>query len=95
MSHELDSVSVIETTAQHSPTRLQTRWIKLNSHIENDGIDSRILDISELIEKDANQSIGRFAGIMQPTDYDIILVHTRTFLAWTQESTAVRTKCLF
>ncbi|VDQ08177.1 unnamed protein product [Trichobilharzia regenti] len=61
---ELNSVSVIETVVKKLPDRLQRKFIKVNSRLEEDGLEPGFDDIVRLVKDSVNQVTGEFAGIL-------------------------------
>ncbi|VDQ15496.1 unnamed protein product [Trichobilharzia regenti] len=61
---EFNSSSVLETTVKKLPVRLQKKFIKVSSRLEEDGLEPGLDDIVRLMTDSVNQTTGKFASIL-------------------------------
>nr|CAH8851501.1 unnamed protein product [Trichobilharzia regenti] len=59
--------SVLEVIARRLPTRLQRKWVKMSSRMEEEGIEPKFDDILKLVKDSVNQSMSKFASILNLT----------------------------
>ncbi|CAH8823423.1 unnamed protein product [Trichobilharzia szidati] len=64
---ELNSSSVLETVAKRLPVRLQRKFIKVCSRLEEEGLEPRLDDIVSLLKDSVNQALSKFASILHPS----------------------------
>nr|CAH8850705.1 unnamed protein product [Trichobilharzia regenti] len=64
---DLNSSFILEVIARRLPTRLQRKWVKISSRMEDEGIEPKFDDILKLVEDSVNQSMSKFASILNLT----------------------------
>nr|CAH8846681.1 unnamed protein product [Trichobilharzia regenti] len=64
---DLNSSFILEVIARRLPTRLQRKWVKISSRMEDEGIEPRFDDILKLVKDSVNQSMSNFASILNLT----------------------------
>nr|CAH8848044.1 unnamed protein product [Trichobilharzia regenti] len=64
---DLNSSFILEVIARRLPTRLQRKWVKMSSRMEDEGIEPKFDDILKLVNDSVNQSMSKFASILNLT----------------------------
>nr|CAH8820390.1 unnamed protein product [Trichobilharzia regenti] len=64
---DLNSSFILEVIARRLPTRLQRKWVKISSRMEDEGIEPKFDDILKLVNTSVNQSMSKFASILNLT----------------------------
>nr|CAH8851527.1 unnamed protein product [Trichobilharzia regenti] len=64
---DLNSSFILEVIARRLPTRLQRKWVKISSRMEDDGIEPRFDDILNLVKDSVNQSMSKFSSLLDLT----------------------------
>nr|CAH8848614.1 unnamed protein product [Trichobilharzia regenti] len=64
---DLNSSFILEVIARRLPTRLQRKWVKISSRMEDEGIEPKFDDILKLVKDSVNQSMSKFASILNLT----------------------------
>nr|CAH8838266.1 unnamed protein product [Trichobilharzia regenti] len=65
--NDLNSSFILEVIARRLPTRLQRKWVKISSRMEDEGIEPKFDDILKLVKDSVNQSMSKFASILNLT----------------------------
>nr|CAH8840038.1 unnamed protein product [Trichobilharzia regenti] len=65
--NDLNSSFILEVIARRLPTRLQRKWVKISSRMEDEGIEPKFDDILKLVNTSVNQSMSKFASILNLT----------------------------
>uniref|UniRef100_A0AA85J2S3 Uncharacterized protein n=1 Tax=Trichobilharzia regenti TaxID=157069 RepID=A0AA85J2S3_TRIRE len=64
---DLNSSFILEVIARRLPTRLQRKWVKISSRMEDEGIEPKFDDILKLVNTSVNQSMSKFASLLHLT----------------------------
>nr|CAH8825351.1 unnamed protein product [Trichobilharzia regenti]CAH8830851.1 unnamed protein product [Trichobilharzia regenti]CAH8857272.1 unnamed protein product [Trichobilharzia regenti]CAH8869630.1 unnamed protein product [Trichobilharzia regenti]CAH8870040.1 unnamed protein product [Trichobilharzia regenti] len=64
---DLNSSFILEVIARRLPTRLQRKWVKISSRMEDEGIEPKFDDILKLVNTSVNQSMSKFASLLDLT----------------------------
>nr|CAH8865278.1 unnamed protein product [Trichobilharzia regenti] len=64
---DLNSSFILEVIARRLPTRLQRKWVKISSRMEDEGIEPKFDDILKLVKDSVNQSMSKFASLLHLT----------------------------
>nr|CAH8869012.1 unnamed protein product [Trichobilharzia regenti] len=64
---DLNSSFILEVIARRLPTRLQRKWVKISSRMEDEGIEPKFDDILKLVNTSVNESMSKFASILNLT----------------------------
>uniref|UniRef100_A0AA85K2F6 Uncharacterized protein n=1 Tax=Trichobilharzia regenti TaxID=157069 RepID=A0AA85K2F6_TRIRE len=64
---DLNSSFILEVIARRLPTRLQRKWVKMSSRMEDEGIEPKFDDILKLVNTSVNQSMSKFSSLLDLT----------------------------
>nr|CAH8831713.1 unnamed protein product [Trichobilharzia regenti] len=64
---DLNSSFILEIIARRLPTRLQRKWVKISSRMEDEGIEPKFDDILKPVNTSVNQSMSKFASLLHLT----------------------------